>query len=503
MKLENTYNFIDMLSQAQNQNITLREKILLSESLIEDPRVPRVFGDEFTVMEAERRRQELFARKMKKDFGETLDFDFGDEAPIGAFATNALERLDMQVRRQALRTYATRDIPIYYGGGALESIKGFKEMYQLPKGGFIGGDTNEVRLVKVDFKAQHVPVKPLTYGLRLGLIDSMKNDVVGFDAIAKNSEVISKAFFLDMDRVAYVGERGEDGSTSDTNVDYAGLLNLDNVGVLDLETTTEVDLDTIKKLEHLPIAKVIDIFIHVLNQIAKNVDFDPELVPNKILFYRELYAWLSSPADSYRRGVTPFRTNRMFLQEALDAWTETQQFDKINLVMLPYLSADIGDTKDASMVNAGTNDAGRIVIYRQDPYSLYLPLPLELTGGAVVFDINANAYRRNYLAFIGYLMNFYTDNIYYIDNGETVEITTGTLTVDLNGGTASASQDDVVIEDVVVGSYILDIATLPEPTYSSHTFVGWAFDADGDVPVVANSKFYRTTTIYAIWEEEE
>ena len=273
MKLENTYNFIDMLSQAQNQNITLREKILLSESLIEDPRVPRVFGDEFTVMEAERRRQELFARKMKKDFGETLDFDFGDEAPIGAFATNALERLDMQVRRQALRTYATRDIPIYYGGGALESIKGFKEMYQLPKGGFIGGDTNEVRLVKVDFKAQHVPVKPLTYGLRLGLIDSMKNDVVGFDAIAKNSEVISKAFFLDMDRVAYVGERGEDGSTSDTNVDYAGLLNLDNVGVLDLETTTEVDLDTIKKLEHLPIAKVIDIFIHVLNQIAKNVDF--------------------------------------------------------------------------------------------------------------------------------------------------------------------------------------------------------------------------------------
>jgi hypothetical protein len=417
MRLEDkNYNFIDMLGQAMQKNITLKEQILMSESLIEDPRVETKFGDEYTVLESERRSQELFARKMSKYADELPNVDFGDNAPIGAFATNALERLDMNVRKQALRTYATRDIPVQYGGGALESIKGFREIYQLPKGGFIGGDTNEVRLVKVDFKAQYVPVKPLTYGLRLGMVNSLKNGVIGFDAIAKQGEAIQKAFALDFDRIAYVGERGEDGTTADTNVDYGGLLNLDGVSSLDLETTADYSL-TAKKLELLYINKVIDIFTDVLNTIAKQVDFTADLMPNKILFYKELFGWLNSTATASDGSGTPFRTNRMILQEALDTWCETQQFDKISLVMLPYLSTDISDTKDASMVNDGDNHTGRIVIYRQDPYSMYLPLPMDLTGGAIVFDINTNAYRKNYLAFVGYLMNFYTDNIYYIDNG--------------------------------------------------------------------------------------
>jgi hypothetical protein len=230
-----TYNFIDELSIARTSNRTLKEQILIAETMIEDPRVSKVFGDEFTVMESERRSQELLAKKMQKIFGDEMPVDFGDNAPIGAYATNALERLDMNVRKQALRTYATRDIPFQYGGGALESIKGFKEMYQLPKGGFIGGDTNEVRIVKVDFKPQFVPVKPLTYGLRLGYIDSMKNAVVGFDAITKYGEAIQKAWALDIDRIGYVGSRGEDGTTSESALAYGGLLNLTDVDEVDLE----------------------------------------------------------------------------------------------------------------------------------------------------------------------------------------------------------------------------------------------------------------------------
>lgn len=420
MKLENkNYNFIDMLGQAMQSNKTLKEMILMSESMIEDPRVETKFGDEFTVLESERRSQELFARKMQKELGDNLNFDFGDNAPIGQFATNALERLDMNVRKQALRTYATRDIPFVYGGGALESIKGFKEMYSLPKGGFIGGDTNEVRLVKVEFQPQFVPVKPLTYGLRLGLIDSLKNQVVGFDAITKQGDAIQRAFALDVDRIAYVGERSEDGTTADTNVKYGGLLNLSGVTTIDIETETGLTMPTIKKLEKLDINSVISIFTQVLNKIAMSIDFEPTLMANKILFYKELFAWLNSTAQNASGTGTPFRTNRMILQEALDTWCESQQFDKINLVMLPYLSHDISGTKDASMVNSGTNETGRIVFYRQDPYSLYLPLPMDLTGGAIVFDINTNAYRKNYLSFLGYIMNFYVENIIYLDNGTT------------------------------------------------------------------------------------
>jgi len=494
-----TYNFIDVLSQAKLNNKTLKEIILSHEALIEDARVPKAFGDEFTVMEAERRNQELFAKKMQKEIGDdSYDFNFVDNAPIGAFATNQLERLDMNVRRQALRTWATRDIPIVYGGGALESVKGFKELYQLPKGGFIGGDTNEVRLVKVDFKAHSVPVKPLTYGLRLGLVDSMKNGVIGFDAISKNGEVIQKAWALDLDRIAYVGERGENGSTADVAGSYRGLLNFENVDILDLEATELFGLSGAKRLQDYGINKVIEIFTHVLNKIALRIDFDKDLMINKILFYKEFYSYLNATATDNNGAGTPFRTNRVILQEAIDNWTQTQDFDPIKFEMLPYLSEDIAETKDPSMVSTGVNDTGRFVFYRQDPYSLYLPLPLELTGGAIVFDINTNAYRRNYLSFVGYLMNFYTDNIYYLDNGTSTN-EKATITWDLSGGAVDGVSTAIADANALVGGYILDLSTKPTPTKTGKVLAGWAYDSAGTQPLTAKSKVTEADTIYAIW----
>lgn len=413
--MEKTYDFLDSLRQAHTAGKTLKEIILTSESLIEDPRSQKVFG--LNVLDTEKKRQAVFADQARRLLGDEATSLFNDNAPIGGFATNQLERLDMNVRKQALRTYAFRDIPIVYGGGALESVKGFKEMYQLPKGGFIGGDTNEVRLVAVDFKPQFVPVKALTYGLRLGLIDSMKNEMIGFDAISKNGEAIQKAWSLDIDRIAYVGTRGENGSATDVSGAYRGLLNFETATTTDLETTTSYGLSTVKKLELLPINKVIEIIIGELNSIAQSIDWLPDLMINKVLFYKELFAWLGSTAQNDSGVATPFRTNKAILQEAIDMWTETHEFDKIQMEMLPYLSDDISDTKDASMVSSGTNETGRIVFYRQDPYNNYLPLPMDLTGGAVVFDINTNAFRKNYLSFVGYLMVFYAETIRYIDNG--------------------------------------------------------------------------------------
>ncbi len=413
--MEKTYDFLDNLREAHKSGKTLKEIILRAESMVEDPRTENIFG--VSVLDTEKKRQAMFADQARRLLGDEATSLFADNAPIGAFATNQLERLDMNVRKQALRTYAFRDIPIVYGGGALESVKGFKEMYQLPKGGFIGGDTNEVRLVAVDFKPQFVPVKALTYGLRLGLIDSVKNDMIGFDAISKNGEAIQKAWALDIDRIAYVGTRGENGSTTDVSGAYRGLLNFESATTTDLETTALYGLSTIKKLELLDINKVIEIVIGELNLVAQSIDWDPTLMINKILFYKELFAWLGSTAQNATGVATPFRTNKAILQESIDMWCETLGFDKIQMEMLPYLSHDISGTKDASMVSSGTNETGRIAMYRQDPYTNYLPLPMDLTGGAVVFDINNNAFRKNYLSFVGYLMAFYAETIRYIDNG--------------------------------------------------------------------------------------
>lgn len=450
-KTNSNYNFLDTYREAANTRKTLREIVIRREAQVEDPRVP----NELTIANVEKTRQKMFADEMRRLIGSEHPRLFKDNSTANSFPTNALERLDMNIRHQPLRTYATRDIPIQYGGGALESIKGFKEMYQLPKGGFIGGDTNLVRLVNVEFQAQYVPVKPLTYGMRLGYIDELKNQEIGYDAISKNAEAIVRAFNLDLDRIGYVGTRGENGSTTDVSGNYRGLLNQENVTTTDLETTTDYTL-TEKNLIYMDINTAIEIFIGELNDMAASVDWDERYIPNKILFFKEYFEWLNKTAQNATNTGTPFRTNKDILMEALNGWTDTQGFDRINLVMLPYLSYDISDTKDASMVSSGTNDTGRIVMYRQDPYVNYLPLPLDLTGGALVYDINTNAYRRNYVAFVGYLMLFSTNSMRYIDNG-TTRATDSTVTdamQDLIDGTSMTL--------LVSGNEITHVATYPD-----------------------------------------
>ena len=483
-RLDLNYNFLDSLKQANSRSKTLREMILIQEQGVEDPRVP----EDLRIANVEARRQALFADEMKRLFGDQAPSLFLDNAPIGAFATNQLERLDMQIRHQALRTYATRDVPFLYGGGALESVKGFKETYQLPKGGFIGGDTNQVRLVNVDFQAQQVPVKPLTYGLRLGYIDSLKNDQIGYDAIAKNAEAISRAWNLDIDRIAYVGTRGENGSTTDVAGNLRGLLNLENVTTTDLETTANYDLTT-KDLRHLPINKAIEIFIGELNAMASSVDWDVRLIPNKILIFKEYFAWLNQTAVNESGLGTPFRTNKAILQEALDNWSDAQNFDRLEMVMLPYLSHNISDTKDASMVSSGTNQNGRIVFYRQDPYVGYLPLPMDLTGGAIVYDVNTNAYRRNYVSFVGYYFQFYNESFRYLDNGATITevseemqaLIDGTTFTELSyvyaTGVITGKITYPAVIDADLATYMLDVLievedALPTATVASAVSIG-------------------------------
>lgn len=389
------------------ENKTVRKIVLDQEAFIEDHRVPQALR----VQTLESRRQKLFARQMKTLLGDSEIGLFNDNAPIGKFATNALERLDMNIRHQALRTYATRDIPFEYGGGAIESIKGFKEAFEIPSGGFIGGDTNQVRIVKVNFQPLQVDVKALVYGLQLGLVDALKNGTIGYDAIAKDGQAIQRSYFLDLDRIGYFGD-GANGTNK-------GLLNQTGVINTDLETTPSYGLTTEKKLEKLGIEKNVEILTSEVREAAQLVDFDPSLAINKILFYNEYLAFLSQTAQNAGNTATPFRTNRAILQEALDSTTLSLKLDRIELEFLPYLSANAVTTKGTDMVDAGTNDTGKIVMYRQDPYVGYLGLPMELTGGAIVFDINTNSFRRNYLAFVSYLLWFYSGSIRYISNGTT------------------------------------------------------------------------------------
>lgn len=413
--LSEQYNFFDSLGAIQNSTVSVRERILSHEHSIEDPRVTK----ELQVITREKKRQFLFKDSMAKlglyDQSEVRLFK--DNAPVGAFATNKLEKLDMNIRSQALTTYAFRQMAFQYGGGAIESIKGFKRNIQFPTGGLIGGDTNQVRIVNVDFEALSVPVKPLVYGLKLGFVDSLKNAELGYDALTANAEAIQMAWALDVDRVTFFGSRGENGSTADVSGAPRGLFNQESVTVTDLQTETAYT-QTIKKLEKLPIKTVIDIIINELNAMATSVDFKPELMPNKILAWKEFYAFLFQTADNAGGTATPFRTNMEILKEALRNWASIYNADEVRIDWNPYLSPTVPN-KPTTMVANGTNSTGRMVMYRHDAQTSYIPLPMDLTSGAIVFDINLNAYRQNWISFIGYMLLFYPETVRYVDNGTT------------------------------------------------------------------------------------
>lgn len=86
------------------------------------------------------------------------------------------------------------------------------------------------------------------------------------------------------------------------------------------------------------------------------------------------------------------------------------------------------------------------------------------------------------------------------------------LTIDLNGGNISASEADVVIEDVFEGTLIKalldgmiadDESSLYGVERTGYTLTGYAYDDAGTSAVDAESATtHEADTIYLIWEED-
>jgi hypothetical protein len=88
--------------------------------------------------------------------------------------------------------------------------------------------------------------------------------------------------------------------------------------------------------------------------------------------------------------------------------------------VLPYISPTATFAGFDPVLNEdGTNNTGRLVLYRQDPYVMRSRLALDLTPGALVYDPANNGMRRNYIAFIGSPLVFYPTAVRYTDNGTT------------------------------------------------------------------------------------
>jgi hypothetical protein len=406
IKYESSYTFNDALNQATSQRKTLRQVVIESEAMIEDPRVKKGFLLDSTAQLHKARLQE--------------ETEMMDGAEM-QFAYNGFTALDLNIRRPMFKVYAPKHVPFIYGGGAIETDKGFFMNYATQVGRLASGNNNKVNLVKSNVETLQAPILPITLGLFVGQVDLMKADQIGYDVIGAEGEAVRYSYQVELEKFAMVGHRGIDGGTTDGASAPRGLLNqtTTHAVVTDLETTTAYTL-TAKKFENMTTDKLVEVFVGEYIAFAEQVGYDEAYLLNKILVYPKLMAALVKPAHITSSG-TVFRSHLEYLKAQINEIRQSLNGPEVAWDVLPYLEPYTAATFqfDPLLNEDGTNNTGRVIMYRQDPYVFRLRLALDLTPGAIVYDPANNGMRRNYIAFIGTPLAFYK-TFRYIDNGTTV-----------------------------------------------------------------------------------
>jgi len=403
VKFESNYSFNDSLKEAQSKKISLRELIATKEKA-----TSKMFNTVELIVDSYANMTEARKNENSKEFRDGVE---------GQFAYNGFTVLDLNIRRPLFNTYAMQFVPHIYGGGAIETDKGFAFNYVTQKGRLASGSNNKVNLVKSNSESLEAPVLPITLGLFVGQIDLMKADTIGYDVIGVEGEAVRYSYQIELDKFAFVGHRGINGGTTDASGMARGLLNDDASTTTDLETTTAYTL-TAKKLELMLIDKLVEVVLGEYVAFAENVVFQADKLPNKFVIWPKLFAALAKPA-ALSSSSSVYRSALEYLRAQLNELAKGFNGPEVEIVSLPYVAPTGQNTSfDSLLIEDGTNNTGRAIMYRQDPYVFRSRLALDLTPGALVYDAANNGMRRNYIAFVGTPLKFY-DVIRYIDNGTT------------------------------------------------------------------------------------
>lgn len=404
IKYDSNYTFNDAMKSAEAKKVSLVEFITASEKMIEDPRFPGFLDAQTKALHS--------ARKI-----ENVEFRDGAEA---VFPYNGFTVLDLNIRRPLFNTFAMKHVPHIYGGGAVETDKGFFMNYAIQKGRLASGNNNKVNLVKANVETLEAPILPITLGLFVGQIDLMKAQTIGYDVIGVEGEAVRYSYQIELDKFAFVGHRGIDGGTTDVAGMARGLINMvaGDATISDIETSTLYTL-THKKFQTMTTAELVDVFVGEYNAFAANVVYQQDKLPNKWLLYPSLFGALTKPAYLTSAG-TVFKSHLEYLEAQISVLSKKYGGPEIMFDLLPYIApiAELGNF-DTLLSEDGTNDTGRTILYRQDPYVMRTRLALDLTPGALVYDPANNGMRRNYVSFIGVPLVFYPGIVRYVDNGTT------------------------------------------------------------------------------------
>ena len=406
IKLNSYYSFKDAESVAQKKGVSVSQAYYELEKTFDDPRAS------------------IKLRDVLADFHDAIinenKFNDGIEQ---RYAYNGYTVLDLNLRRPAFNSYAFKHVPHIYGGGAVEIDKGFFFKPNTRTGRLASSRSNKVNLVSTNSETLEAPILPITLGLSVGVVEKMKEDQIGFDVISANHEAVRLSYYLELDKFAFVGHRGIDGTSTDHVGMARGLINLssDQATIIDLDNTTYTPALQNTVLEAMTTPELVTVLAEEYLKALQLAAFDPELAPNKWLVYPTLLSKLSKPAHIAIDNGTVFRSQLEYIRQCFRDWAVAYSAPEVQIEALPYLEPIASMTGFDPILNEdGTNGTGRTILYRQDPYVFRSRIAMDLTPGALVFDAANNEIRRNYVAFIGTPLVFYDGFIRYIDNGTTV-----------------------------------------------------------------------------------
>ena len=320
-------------------------------------------------------------------------FDSAD----GQFLKGGLEYIDPIVYKPLRRFHWYRDMPILPGGGAIEFASWYTAQYeaQSTNDNAISGSANVVTKINANFEKHISIVKAYAWATSLSWIDEMKMAQVGSSIPELQDEGVMLYYNQKLDNIAFFG------MVDEGDADAFGLLN--NTNISETPVTTEWVNETTPANEATPL-EIFNDFNNFLLDIAEATAYDETKKPNHALFGSKVFTKLSQPMvigtenTGLATSIIKYIKENMALKYMYDADGEDFMF-----FMNKYLTPSVG-----------TNSRG--VVYRYDRSVVRMPLPMDLTRGATMYNPTTLERLTTYVAFIGQVQFIYPNAIGYIGN---------------------------------------------------------------------------------------
>lgn len=321
------------------------------------------------------------------------------DSPEGQFVKGGLEWVDPIVKKPLKRFHWYRDIPILPGGGAIEYSSFFRAQYEVSSqnDNVASGLANVVAEVKASFEKEITIVKSYAWNVSIGWIDEMKMAQVGSSIPELQNEGVMLYYNQKLDQIAFFGMVDEGNDTA------YGLLNNSNIPAVEVDKPWISFEDISNEADEIEIFRDINV---TLLSIVEATAFDETKAPNHFLMGSDVFTKLSQPM-TIGSGNTAIYTNIInYTKENLAMKHMYDTGDGVDMLffMNKYLNPKYGVGSD-----------GRVVAYRYDREAVRMPLPMDLTRGATMYNPQSFEVMTSYVAFIGQPQFIFPETILYRD----------------------------------------------------------------------------------------